>query len=298
MRADARLRARALTTMCYRGYGWRMQQTAQRPLGGLIIPYYRVSTARQGRSGLGLEAQRAAVNEAVQREGGTLLPEHVEIETGTSKRTRPVLAAALDQCRLTGATLVIAKLDRLARNVHFVSGLMEAGVEFVALDLPQANRFTIHILAAVAEQEARMISERTRGALKAAKARGVQLGNPNGAAALRRAGKGNAAACTAVRNAAERHAASVAQVVRELAPGRSDRALAAELNARHVRTPRGGQWHAASVARLRARIGLAGANAGGGVDRGEPLLDCERPPGVGGVPPAEFPAKLSPISGS
>lgn len=234
-----------------------MNQNHERPLKDLqhvrAVPYYRVSTARQGQSGLGLEAQRAAVQDHASKHGWTLLPEHVEVETGTSKRARPVLAEALAQCRLTGATLVIAKLDRLARNVHFVSGLMEAGVEFVALDLPQANRFTIHILAAVAEQEAQLISERTRVALAAAKARGVKLGNP---ANLRNADAGSAAGVAAIRAQAQRHADAVAPVLRELAPGRSMRALAAELNARHIRTPRGGQWHAASVARVVARLGL------------------------------------------
>lgn len=218
------------------------------------IPYYRVSTARQGRSGLGLEAQRAAVQDHTR--GGTwaLLPEFVEVETGTSKRARPVLAQAIERCRLTGATLIIAKLDRLARNVAFVSSLMEAGVDFVALDCPSANRFTIHILAAVAEHEAKLISERTRAALAAARARGRTLGTP---ANLKRALEGRALGVAAIKARAASLAESLAPIVRELAPGRSLRQLADVMNARHIRTPRGGRWHAASVSRLVQRLGLS-----------------------------------------
>src|SRR5437763_1334162 len=143
------------------------------------IAYFRVSTARQGRSGLGLEAQRQAV--FTHLGGEKPISEFTEVESG--RRTdRPQLAAALAACRVHKATLVIAKLDRLARNVAFVSNLMDAGVEFEAVDFPQANRLTIHILAAVAEHEARMISERTRAALAAAKARGRLLGGYRGRA--------------------------------------------------------------------------------------------------------------------
>lgn len=216
------------------------------------VPYYRVSTARQGRSGLGLDAQRAAVADYTRAGSWTLLPELVEVETGTSKRSRPVLARAIAHCRLTGATLIIAKLDRLARNVAFVSSLMESGVDFVALDCPQANRFTIHILAAVAEHEAKLISERTRAALAAARARGKRLGTPSN---LKRADEGRTLGTAIIKANAARRADALASVVRELQPGRSLRQLASEMNARHIRTPRGGQWHAASVARLVARVG-------------------------------------------
>src|SRR5437016_5331644 len=137
------------------------------------IAYFRVSTARQGRSGLGLEAQRQAVRTHLN--GVKPLSEFVEVESGR-RSDRPKLTEALSACRVHKATLVIAKLDRLARNVAFVSNLMDAGVEFEAVDFPQANRLTIHILAAVAEHEARMISERTCAALAAAKKRGVRLG--------------------------------------------------------------------------------------------------------------------------
>ena len=141
------------------------------------IAYYRVSTQRQGRSGLGLEAQQQAVNVFLHGHEELIIESFTEIESGR-KNDRPQLAAALDACRRYKAVLVIAKLDRLARNVHFISGLMESGVEFVAVDMPEANRLTIHILAAVAEHERETISQRTKAALQAAKARGTKAGQP------------------------------------------------------------------------------------------------------------------------
>src|SRR3954449_13619746 len=146
---------------------------------GRFVAYYRVSTDRRGRSGLGLDAQRAAVTEYLNGGNWQLVAEFTEVESGR-KNDRPELAKALAACRRIGATLVIAKLDGLARNVAFVSNLMEAGVEFTAVDFPTANRLTIHILAAVAEHEREMISARTKAALAAAKARGTRLGNPHG----------------------------------------------------------------------------------------------------------------------
>jgi DNA invertase Pin-like site-specific DNA recombinase len=142
-----------------------------------FVAYYRVSTDEQGRSGLGPEAQHAAVEVHVAGSRGRVCAD-VEIESGR-RRDRPQLAAALAAARAHRVVLVIAKLDRLARNVHFMSGLMESGVEFVATDMPTVNRLTVHILAAVAEEEARVISARTKAALAAAEARGVRLGNPN-----------------------------------------------------------------------------------------------------------------------
>jgi DNA invertase Pin-like site-specific DNA recombinase len=141
-----------------------------------IIAYYRVSTKRQGRSGLGLDGQRAAIEAFAKRNGGKIIAEYTEVESG-KRSDRPELAKALGHARLAKATLVVAKLDRLARNVAFLSALMEAGVEFVACDNEHANRLTIHILAAVAEAEAKAISERTVSALRAAKRRGVALGS-------------------------------------------------------------------------------------------------------------------------
>ncbi|NVN97290.1 recombinase family protein [Candidatus Nomurabacteria bacterium] len=144
---------------------------------GKYISYIRVSTLRQGASGLGLEAQQKAIKDYLNGGSWELLEEFVEIESG-KKNDRPKLAVALQLCSMTGATLIIAKLDRLARNVAFISRLMDSGVDFVAVDFPQANRLTVHILAAVAEHEGKMISERVRLALTAAKARGTKLGSP------------------------------------------------------------------------------------------------------------------------
>src|SRR5215207_3217039 len=147
---------------------------------GKFVSYVRVSTARQGRSGLGLEAQQEAVRSYLNGGNWQLVAEVVEVESGR-RNDRPKLAEALRLCRLHSATLIIAKLDRLARNVAFISNLMESGVEFTAVDFPQANRLTVHILAAVAEHEAAMISQRTKAALAAAKARGTRLGGGTGA---------------------------------------------------------------------------------------------------------------------
>lgn len=208
-----------------------------------FIAYYRVSTTRQGRSGLGLEAQRHAV--LARLNGIKPISEFTEVETGT-RADRPQLAAALAACRVHKAVLVIAKLDRLARNVAFVSKLMEAGVEFEAVDFPQANRLTIHILAAVAEHEARMISERTRAALAAAKARGTILGGA----------RGRAGTCTDLQKARAARTAKAALRAADLRPtllsiqaegATSLRSIASGLNARQISAARGGQWSAAQV---------------------------------------------------
>src|SRR4051812_30379048 len=163
--------------------------------GGKWVAYYRVSTAKQGASGLGLEAQREAVAGYLNGGDWQLAAEFTEVESGR-KNDRPELAKALAMCRRIGATLIIAKLDRLARNVAFVSNLMESGVEFTAVDFPTANRLTIHILAAVAEHEAAMTSTRTKAALAAAKARGVKLGGDRHGLIRRFAKKGHAAGLT------------------------------------------------------------------------------------------------------
>jgi DNA invertase Pin-like site-specific DNA recombinase len=203
------------------------------------VAYYRVSTDKQGRSGLGLDAQRQAV--ATYCPGrGDIAAEFTEIESGR-KNDRPQLAAALAACRKHRATLVIARLDRLARNVAFISNLMESRVDFVAVDMPEANRLTIHILAAVAEHEREMISKRTRDALKAAKARGTRLGNPNPLPASIKAVQAHQA------QAAEYHA-TVAPLIRELrGQGYSFPAIAAELTRRHISTARGGLWYPTTV---------------------------------------------------
>jgi len=148
-----------------------------------FVAYYRVSTDRQGASGLGLDAQRESVSRFVG--AGQLAAAFTEVESGRKDTNRPQLQAALTECRKRKATLLIARLDRLARNVAFIANLMESGVDFVAVDMPQANRLTIHILAAVAEHEREMISARTKAALAQAKARGTRLGNPQPHEALK-----------------------------------------------------------------------------------------------------------------
>ena len=208
-----------------------------------------MSTTQQGVSGLGLAAQRASV--AAHLNGGRweLLQEVVEIESG-KRSDRPKLVEALRLCRQKKATLVIAKLDRLARNVHFISGLMESGVEFVAVDMPQANRFVVHILAAVAEQEAEAISKRTKAALAAAKARGTQLGGRR--VSRERWGEiGLEARLGRTAEAEKRAATLVLPVIHELRAGGavSLRQIAAGLNEKNVATPRGGDWSAVQVQR-------------------------------------------------
>jgi DNA invertase Pin-like site-specific DNA recombinase len=142
---------------------------------GRFIAYYRVSTDKQGKSGLGLVAQRSAVLDYLDGGNWSVIAEHTEIESG-KRSDRPVLAKALKDCKLRGATLVIAKLDRLSRDAHFLLGLEKAGVDFVAVDMPNANRLTVRLMAVIAQEEREMISARTKAALAAAKARGVKLG--------------------------------------------------------------------------------------------------------------------------
>lgn len=208
---------------------------------GSFVAYYRVSTDRQGRSGLGLDAQREAVRRYLASTGGTLGGEFVEVESG-KRNNRPELQKALVACRRQKGRLIIAKLDRLSRNVAFIATMMDSGVEFVACDNPHATRLTLHILAAVAEHEREMIAARTKAALQAAKARGVRLGR-NGAERL----------APAYKAAAVERARELGPILQELA-GMSAREIAAELARRGVRTPRGGRWHPQTVMRLLERI--------------------------------------------
>ena len=220
------------------------------------VAYYRVSTAKQGASGLGLEAQRAAVEAFCSSRGWDLIaPPYVEVESG-KRDDRPQLDAALERARLTGATLVVAKLDRLSRDLHFLTKLQKDGARFIAVDMPEANELTVHIMAAVAQAERKAISRRTKEALAAAKARGVRLGNPNGAAPLKRAGKGTAAALEAVTaNAAERAEGLRQTIVGLKAEGvHSLAAIASALNGQGIVTARGGKWHASSVRNLLGRL--------------------------------------------
>lgn len=220
-----------------------------------IVCYLRVSTTKQGASGLGLSAQEQAVKQYASSIGGKITATFTEVETG-KLNARPQLTQALHLAKVTGATLVIAKLDRLSRNAAFLMTLQDAGVKFVAADLPQANNLTIGIMALVAQQEAEAISKRTKEALQAAKRKGKVLGNPNGAAALLRAAKGNTAALSAIKTKADSHAANLLPVLESLkAEGiTSLGGIANALNTRGMLTPRGGIWHKTSVSNLMARI--------------------------------------------
>ncbi|MEF2277155.1 recombinase family protein [Deinococcus sp. YIM 134068] len=210
------------------------------------VAYYRVSTAKQGQSGLGLEAQRAAVLAYAKAQGLEVVDELTEVETGTRKRARPQLAAALERTRRVGGVLLIAKLDRLARNVAFVASLMESGVRFVAVDMPEADNLTIHVMAAVAEREAALISARTKAALAARKARGLTLGKPeNLTAEARQAG---ATATKTAATAAMRCPAAYAHNLR--GQGHSLREIAAQLQEHGFRTRQGGDWSAVQVKRI------------------------------------------------
>lgn len=207
----------------------------------LYVAYYRVSTDRQGESGLGLEAQRSAVARFI-TDASLLVAEFQEIESGKSHVNRPQLVAALEECRRRRATLVIAKLDRLARDVHFISGLMKGGVDFVAVDMPQANRLTVHILAAVAEHEREAISQRTKAALEAAKARGTRLGNPRWQESIERA--------RAARNPVKPSPQVVEIMTKQRSNGASYRKIAAELNGLGIKALRGGIWHDTTIRRI------------------------------------------------
>ena len=217
---------------------------------GKFVAYYRVSTAKQGKSGLGLEAQKQAVTNYLNGGRWKLVEEFVEVESG-KRKDRPVLTEALALCRLHGATLLIAKLDRLARNVKFTATMMESSVKFTAVDFPDANNLTIHILAAVAEHEAAMISARTKAALAAARARGVVLGcgNDNIAAYAKRGAKASAKRRSA--DAEKRTTDLIPRINHYRSEGATTlRQIAARLNDEGIHTARGGVWSAVQVARV------------------------------------------------
>lgn len=208
-----------------------------------FVTYFRVSTDKQGRSGLGLDAQREAVSQFLAMRTASVIAEFTEIESGR-KDDRPKLKEALAICQRSKATLLIAKLDRLARSVSFVAGLMDGDTDFLALDLPHASRFVLHIMAAVSEHERQIIGERTKAALAAAKATGVRLGiNGHRLAAVHKA---EAAAC-----AVEIRGAVMAGLD---AGARTTRQIADHLNAADVPSRQGSRWHPASVARLLRRL--------------------------------------------
>lgn len=213
-----------------------------------FVTYLRVSTRKQGDSGLGLEAQKTAVSRHCSEVGGTILGEFVEVESGKND-DRPRLAEAMKLCRLTGAVLLIAKLDRLGRDAAFLLGLAKAGIEFEAADMPNANRMTVGIMAVVAEQEREMISQRTKAALAAAKARGVKLGGWRGGSA-----PDHTKATHARIRKADAFAASVLPIIQGMqAEGMSLRSIAAALTDRGIRTARGGAWTATAVTNLLTR---------------------------------------------
>ncbi len=226
-----------------------------------IIPYYRVSTAKQGRSGLGLEGQEAAVAAFVQTRGCDVLATYQEIESG-KRADRPQLAKALAHAKRSKAVLVVAKLDRLARNVAFLSRLMESGVEFIAIDLEHANRLTIHILSAVAEGEAKAISDRTKVALQAAKVRGTKLGSARPGhwdgreqARLEGSAKGaKVSAAVRAKAAAEAYVDLIPQMKQLQSEGHSLRAIAETLNAAGHTTRRGKAWNQTQVSRVLQRL--------------------------------------------
>ena len=217
---------------------------------GNYVAYYRVSTDRQGQSGLGLDAQRSAVANYMNGGDWKLLDTFTEVESGR-KNDRPELAKALELCRRRRATLVIAKLDRLARNVAFIANLMDANVDLIAVDMPQANRLTLHIMAAMAEHEAAAVSQRTGAALQAAKERGRKLGwsipSRRGEQAL--ASRRGAASNKAM---ADQFAANVVPVIRDIerAGVATLQGIADALNARGIRTARGRRWYPSTVKNL------------------------------------------------
>ncbi|MCC0003828.1 MAG: recombinase family protein [Methylobacteriaceae bacterium] len=223
---------------------------------GVFVSYLRVSTGAQARSGLGIEAQRQAVRDFLNGGQWELLKEFVEVESG-KRDNRPELAAALAMCRLRGATLLIAKLDRLSRDAHFLLSLQKAGVRFVACDMPHADNFTVGILAMVAQKEREMIARRTRDALAAARRRGVSLGGNRGnlPAVCREGAKASAL----VRSAEARQRASdLSPMLKAMqAQGCSLNEMAKRLNAEGVKTARGKEWQATQVARILEKIGVS-----------------------------------------
>ncbi|HWE75517.1 MAG TPA: recombinase family protein [Stellaceae bacterium] len=223
------------------------------------VAYYRVSAPKQGRSGLGLEAQRTAVRDYLRHGDNGLIGEYIEVESGKRAINRPQLAAALAQCKARGATLIIAKLDRLARNVAFIANLMESTVEFVAADNPSANRLMLHVAAAFAEHEAHEISARTKAALSAAKARGVKLGVYGATLAAKK------------RIEANENAKNYTQIIRDIRASGivTVRGITSELNKRGISSVSGRRWHVPTVHRLLRRLSAA-AETLGALNSGNP----------------------------
>lgn len=228
---------------------------------GKFVSYSRVSTFRQGQSGLGLEAQKKAISDYLNGGSWELLGEFVEVESG-KKNDRQELQKALHLCRMTGATLVIAKLDRLSRNLNFITSLQQSGIEFTACDMPQANRFTINVIAAVAQHEREMTSQRTIVALAAAKARGKVLGNPANLSPDA-AAKGRKLAATANRQKAIDFANKIKPVIEDFRSQNLNlRQIAEELNNRNILSASGkiGRWSPTTVRDVVLRLNSSSAN--------------------------------------
>jgi DNA invertase Pin-like site-specific DNA recombinase len=217
-----------------------------------FVSYLRVSTERQGAVGLGIDAQRSAVQRFADMCGGNILNELVEVESG-KRADRPILEEAIALCRKKKATLLVAKLDRLSRTVTFMSRLIDSGVDFVATDNPHANKLMVHVLSAFAEHERDLIAARTKSALAAAKERGISLGNPNIAVARDLAN-------ASIKVAADDHCLNVAPIISQMrASGiRSLRGIANALTVRGISTARGGQWHPATVRNVEMRFRATG----------------------------------------
>ncbi len=227
---------------------------------GKFISYLRVSKDKQGRSGLGIEAQRAAVSNYLNGGRWILVSEYIEVESG-KRSDRPKLAEALAHAKVIGAKLVIAKLDRLTRNVDLLRSLVSSDVDLVFCDLPSVppgpmGRFLLTQMAAVAELEVGLIGQRTKEALAAAKARGVKLGNPNGALALKGKQTGNAKAVAKIKEKAAQRAVGLQAIIAGMRHSgiTSVRTIADELNRQGIGAPRGGSWHPTAVARLLNRL--------------------------------------------
>ena len=220
------------------------------------IAYYRVSTTRQGADGHGIAGQQDAVKAYLQGRDHDLVESFIEVESGRNSE-RPRLGEALALARKLKAILVIAKLDRLARSVSFIANLMDSNVEFIACDMPAANRLTLHIMAAVGEAEARMISERTIAALQAAKARGIRLGNPINLPDAQAAGH------QTMIEEADAHANKVITSIKDIVRNgtSSVHKIASQMNERGVRTRRGGQWHGTSILNTVRRCGFQSVGA-------------------------------------
>jgi len=228
----------------------KSKRKTRKPWGaGQAVAYYRVSTVKQGSNGLGMDAQKAAVKAYAGSKGLKIIAEYTEVETGTNKRYRPEVEKAIEESKRRQATLLIARLDRLSRSVSFTSALMDSGISFVCVDMPEANELTIHIMAALAQYEAKMISKRTKAALAAAKARGVKLGTPENLTDLSR--ERSAASNLAAAKDAYKDQFHYIQLLRD--NGTSYDHIAKILNSEGKRTRQGKPFQAMTIYRILKR---------------------------------------------